>query len=135
MGARNGQDYLERLDATARHVTVDGDTVRKNITSHPAFRNVTRSYARLYDLQHEAAHRDALTYPSPTSGDRVGTSFMVPREPADLVRRRTMMSTWAQYSQGMLGRTGDYLNSALMALASCSRPRGTRRGSRAWEAG
>ena len=117
MGARNGQEYLERLDATERHVTVDGETVRKNITSHPAFRNVTRSYAHLYDLQHEPAYRDALTYPSPASGDRVGTSFMVPREPGDLVRRRTMMSTWAQYSHGMMGRTGDYLNSALMALS------------------
>jgi 4-hydroxyphenylacetate 3-monooxygenase len=117
MGARTGQEYLQRLDASAPHVEVHGETVRKNITSHPAFRNVTGSYARLYDMQHDPRYHDALTYTSPTSGDRVGTSFMVPREPADLMRRRTMMSTWAQYSNGMLGRTGDYLNSALMALS------------------
>lgn len=35
--------------------------MRKNITSHAAFRNVTRSYARLYDMQHEPAYRDTLT--------------------------------------------------------------------------
>ena len=117
MGARTGQDYLERLDASAPHIEVHGETVRRNRTSHPAFRNVAASYARLYDLQHDDRYRDALTYPSPATGDRVGTSFLVPREPADLAARRTMMSTWAQYSHGMLGRTGDYLNSALMALS------------------
>jgi 4-hydroxyphenylacetate 3-monooxygenase len=108
---------LARLDASAPHIEVHGETVRRNLTSHPAFRNVTASYARLYDLQHDARYRDVLTYPSPTTGDRVGTSFLVPREPADLAARRMMMSTWARASNGMLGRTGDYLNSALMALS------------------
>jgi 4-hydroxyphenylacetate 3-monooxygenase len=117
VGARTGRDYLERLDAAAPHIEVHGETVRRNRTSHPAFRNVTASYARLYDLQHDDRYRDVLTYPSPATGDRVSTSFLVPREPADLVARRLMMSTWAQHSHGMLGRTGDYLNSALMALS------------------
>jgi 4-hydroxyphenylacetate 3-monooxygenase len=31
-----------------------------------------------------------------------------------------MMQTWARWSNGMLGRTGDYLNSALMAMAGAS---------------
>ncbi|MGH2915161.1 MAG: 4-hydroxyphenylacetate 3-monooxygenase, oxygenase component, partial [Solirubrobacteraceae bacterium] len=51
------------------------------------------------------------------SGERVGTSFMVPRTTEDLVKRRQMMATWARSSNGMLGRTGDYLNSCLMALS------------------
>lgn len=117
MGARTGKDYLERLDAAAPHIEVHGETVRQGRTSHPAFLNVTASYAKLYDLQHDGRYSGVLTCPSPTTADRVGTSFLVPREPADLVARREMMSTWAQYSHGMLGRTGDYLNSALMALS------------------
>lgn len=40
--------------------------------------------------------------------------------PADLDRRRQAYKLWADASFGMLGRTGDYLNSALMALASAA---------------
>lgn len=117
MGARTGQDYLDRLNASTPHIEVHGETVRGNVTEHPAFANTARTYARLYDMQHDPRYRDALTCTSPTTGDRVSTAFLVPTEPEDLVARRTMMSTWARYSHGMLGRTGDYLNSALMALA------------------
>jgi 4-hydroxyphenylacetate 3-monooxygenase len=117
MGARTGKDYLERLDASRPEVMVHGERVSAGISAHPAFRNLAASYARLYDMQHDPALRDVMTYESPTSGDRVGTSFLVPRVAGDLERRRAMMSTWARYSNGMLGRTGDYLNSALMALS------------------
>ncbi len=91
------------------------------MAGHPAFRNVVRSYAELYDMQHDPAYRDVLTYPSPTSGEPVATSFLVPRTPQDLVKRRKAFKVWADHSLGMLGRTGDYLNSALMALASAER--------------
>ena len=39
-------------------------------------------------MQHDPELRDVMTYASPTTGDRVGTSFMVPRTHDDLVRRR-----------------------------------------------
>jgi 4-hydroxyphenylacetate 3-monooxygenase len=48
----------------------------------------------------------------------VGKSFMQPGSIDDLVARRDMMKTWSDYSMGMLGRTADYLNSSLMAMAS-----------------
>ena len=51
------------------------------MADHPAFRNVVRSYAELYDMQHDPAYRDVLTYPSPTSGEPVATSFLVPKTP------------------------------------------------------
>src|SRR5262245_32344885 len=102
MGARTGKEYLDRLAATRPTVQVDGETVTGDVPSHPAFRGVTRSYAELYDLQHDPALRDVMTYESPTTGDRVGTSFLVPRTPADLVARREMMRTWAERSLGVL---------------------------------
>lgn len=117
MGARTGQQYLDRLAARRPHVQVNGETVTENIPGHPAFAGITRTYADLYDLQHAPATRDALTCSSPTSGAPVGRSFAVPRTPADLVARRRGFATWADFSLGTLGRTGDYLNSALMALA------------------
>ena len=117
MGARTGQDYIDRLGASSPTVQVHGETVTTGIPDHPAFRNVVRTYARLYDLQHDPALRDTLTYDSPTSGERVGTSFMAPRTHDDLVKRREAMKVWASDSLGTLGRTGDYLNSCLMALS------------------
>ncbi|MCB5909512.1 4-hydroxyphenylacetate 3-monooxygenase, oxygenase component [Streptomyces pinistramenti] len=120
MPARTGKEFLERLSASRPTVHVQGETLTGGIQEHPAFRNVVRTYAELYDLQHSAAHKDVLTYPSPTTGDPVGTSFLTPRTPDDLVKRRTAFKVWADHSNGMLGRTGDYLNSALMALASAA---------------
>lgn len=120
MAARTGKEFLERLAASRPTVHVQGETVSGDVQDHPAFRNVVRTYAELYDLQHSAEHKDTLTYTSPTSGERVGTSFLTPRTPEDLVKRRKAVKVWADHSNGMLGRTGDYMNSSLMALASAA---------------
>ena len=120
MPARSGQDFLERLSASHPTVYVQGETLTGDIGEHPAFRNVVRSYAELFDLQHDPACKDILTYPSPTSGEPVATSFLTPRTQADLAKRRAAAKVWADHSNGMLGRTGDYLNSSLMALASAA---------------
>jgi len=120
MGARTGQDYIDRLSETRPGVYVHGALVSGPIPEHPAFRNICRTYAELYDMQHDPQLHDVMTYESPTTGDRVGTSFMAPRTMDDLVKRREMMRTWAVYANGMLGRTGDYLNSSLMALAEAA---------------
>jgi 4-hydroxyphenylacetate 3-monooxygenase len=98
-------------------VELNGASIDGPIPEHPALAGVVRSYAELFDLQHDPELRDVLTYESPTTGDRVGTSFLVPRSIADLERRRAGFKAWADHSLGFLGRTGDYLNSALMALS------------------
>lgn len=120
MGARTGQEYLDRLAQARPTVELNGERVTGPITEHPALAGVVGSYAELYDLQHDPALRDVLTYESPTSGERVGTSFLVPETADDLRRRREGFKAWADHSLGVLGRTGDYLNSALMALSQAS---------------
>jgi 4-hydroxyphenylacetate 3-monooxygenase len=120
MGVRTGQQYLEDLDRHPRELWIDGERVTTRVTEHPAFRNIAASVAHLYDLQHDPALRDEMTYPSPSTGQRVGLSFLIPRTKEDLVRRRRMMEHWAAYSGGFMGRTPDYLNSDLMALASAA---------------
>ncbi|HWI74045.1 MAG TPA: 4-hydroxyphenylacetate 3-monooxygenase, oxygenase component [Baekduia sp.] len=117
MGARSGQDYIERLAQTRPTVEINGERVAGPVTEHPALAGVVRSYGELYDLQHDPELRDVLTYESPTSGDRVGMSFLVPRGAEDLAKRRAGFKAWADHSLGTLGRTGDYLNSSLMALS------------------
>jgi len=118
MAARSGSEFLERLSAARVHVEIQGETLTGGVADHPAFRNVVRSYAELYDMQHDPAFRDILTYPSPATGEPVATSFLQPRTHDDLTKRRQAFKAWADRSLGMLGRTPDYLNSALMALAS-----------------
>jgi 4-hydroxyphenylacetate 3-monooxygenase len=120
MAARSGTQFLERLSAARTHVEIQGETLTHGIAEHPAFRNVIRSYADLYDMQHDPGYRDVLTYPSPTTGQPVATSFLTPRTRSDLDQRSKAFKLWADRSLGMLGRTPDYLNSALMALASAA---------------
>jgi 4-hydroxyphenylacetate 3-monooxygenase len=120
MGARTGQEYIDRLAQTRPSVELNGESVEGPIPEHPALSGIVRTYAQLFDLQHDPGLRDVLTYESPTSGERVGTSFLVPRSAVDLERRRAGFKAWADYSLGFLGRTGDYLNSSLMALSEAS---------------
>jgi 4-hydroxyphenylacetate 3-monooxygenase len=120
MPARNGAQFIETLNNSRRDVQVHGERVEKGVAEHPAFRGVVKSYAQLFDMQLDPSLRDVMTYESPTSRERVGTSFMQPKSPDDLDRRRVMMKTWSDYSLGQLGRTGDYLNSAVMAMAAAA---------------
>jgi 4-hydroxyphenylacetate 3-monooxygenase len=89
-----------------------------DVTRHPAFHNGARSVAALYDMQHAPALQQDMTYVSPTSGERVGLSFITPQTLQDLERRRLMMTHWAQASCGMMARTPDFLNVAFMAMAA-----------------
>ena len=119
MPARRGAEFIEGLRAAPRDLWIEGSRVG-DVTTHPAFRNVVQSLSALYDMQQDPALRETMTYISPSSGHRVGLSFLVPRSRDDLVRVRTMMKRWADYSGGMMGRTPDYLNRAVMAYATAA---------------
>ncbi len=121
MGARTGSDYLRKLDSGQREVWIAGEKITRNVSRHPQFRAIAQSIAHLYDMQHDPELANQMTYVSPSSGERVGLSFLEPKSREDLEKRHKMMKTWADYSGGMLGRTPDYLNSDLMALASASK--------------
>ncbi len=116
MPARTGKDYLAGLREQPREVHLGGQRV-EDVTAFPGLANGARSVAALYDMQHDPALRDEMTYVSPTTGQRVGLSFITPRTREDLARRRVMMSHWAHTSFGMMGRTPDFLNVSLMAMA------------------
>ena len=118
MGARSGAAYLAGL-RDDREVWLDGERVL-DVTRDPRLCRGVHSIAALYDLQLEPSRVDEMTYVSPTSGDRVGLSHIQPRSLEDLVRRRNMIRTWAEWSAGMLGRSPDYLNAMVMGCAANS---------------
>ena len=117
MPARTGEEYLAGLRESAPEVYIGGERV-EDVTTHPALSNGARTMARLYDMQHDPAIRDEMTYVSPTTGDRVGRSFITPRTVQDLEQRRAMMSHWARASCGTMGRTPDFLNVSMMSMAA-----------------
>jgi 4-hydroxyphenylacetate 3-monooxygenase len=118
MPARTGQEYVKGLQEQEREVWLDGQRVR-DVTTHPGLANGVRSIAALYDMQHGAL-RDEMTYVSPTTGDRVGLSFIIPRTREELERRREMMLHWARASCGMLGRSPDFMNVTFAAWAGAA---------------
>jgi 4-hydroxyphenylacetate 3-monooxygenase len=119
MPARTGQQYLEGLRAQDRQVWLGGERV-KDVTTHPGLAGGARAIAALYDMQHDPQLRDAMTYVSPTTGDRVGLSFIVPRTREELERRRVMMLHWARATCGMMGRSPDFMNVTFAAWAGAS---------------
>src|SRR3972149_1232618 len=90
MPARTGAEYIEGLRARPPDLWIEGQRVA-DVTRHPAFRNVIRSLATLYDMQQDPALREEMTYVSPSSGQRGGLSFLVPRSRAALVRVRALL--------------------------------------------
>ena len=116
MAARTGQEYLKGLKEQRREIYLDNQRV-DDVTIFPGLANGARSVARLYDMQHNPATAEEMTYTSPSTGEQVGLSFLRPRTLEDLARRRVMMSHWAHTSYGMMGRTPDFLNVSFMAMA------------------
>ena len=117
MPARTGEEYIAGLPERAPDVYLGGEKV-EDVTTHPALRNGVRTLASLLDMQHDPALRDEMTYVSPTTGERVGASFLTPKSIGDLEHRHAMMRHWARAGLGMLGRTPDFLNVSLMAMAA-----------------
>jgi 4-hydroxyphenylacetate 3-monooxygenase len=126
MAARTGRDYLNGLREQQREIWLRGERV-KDVTTHPGLRGGAQAIAALYDLQHEPALHDAMTFVSPSSGERVGYSFIIPRSHAELEQRRDMMLHWARTSCGMMGRSPDFMNVTYSAWAAAADYFGERR--------
>src|SRR5258706_9420669 len=115
-GVRSGADYIAS-PPDGRSVWIDGKRV-KDVTVDSRFRGAIQSIADLYDMQCDPALTEKMTFLSPSSGARVGLSFIQPRSAEDLRRRRDMMKTWMDAVGGMMGRTPDFLNVMVSAYAS-----------------
>lgn len=120
MGAISGSEYIERIDKLHSEVWISGKRVEGRISEHPSFSGVIKSQAKLYDLQLEPTKKDFMTFTSPTTGNKIGTSFLVPKSKDDLTLRRQMIQEWAKTTAGMMGRSPDYMNTSLMAFAAAA---------------
>jgi 4-hydroxyphenylacetate 3-monooxygenase len=118
MGIRTGEELLQSLRDN-RQLFIDGERVR-DVTADPRLAAAAQSLAQLYDMQHDPALIERMTFPSPTSGERVGRSFIEPNSVGDLISRREMVKIWADATCGMFGRSPDYMNIFITAFASAA---------------
>lgn len=114
-GARRGAQVLARLRESPPAIWYGGQPVA-DVTTHPATKNGVHSLAGLYDLQWN--HADVMLYDSPSTGQRVGRTFMMPRTQDELRGVSRAMKVWADATFGMMGRSPDYLNRAITGYAA-----------------
>src|SRR5512135_3252834 len=116
MGVRTGEQVLAGL-RDGREIYIDGDRVA-DVTRDPRLAGGARTVAELYDLQTRPDLAETLTYRSPTTGDRVGLSFLEAKSKDDLTRRRVMIKHWHDHTLGIFGRAPDFLNVLLTVFGS-----------------
>ena len=114
MGARKGEDVLQKILEDSPEIWYRGERVA-DPTRHPALKNGLHSLAALYDVQWQQP--EVMLFDSPDSGDKVGRSYLIPRTQAELKSISRMMKVWADYHNGMMGRSPDYLNRAISGYA------------------
>ena len=119
MPARTGRQYLNGLREQDREVWLARRT-RQGRDHASRAADGARAIASLYDMQCDPKLRDEMTYVSPTTGDRVGLSFIIPRTREDLEARRVMMLNWARTTCGMMGRSPDFMNVTFAAWAAAA---------------
>ncbi len=137
MGARSGKEYLEGL-RDARQIFIGGDRVG-DVTDDPRFRGAAHELARIYDLQQDPRYRDDLTFPSPSTGEPVSTSFLQASTGDEVARRVRGESIRTDLSYGLMGRLPDYMNAfatdcaAIAYLFGRHRPEFGEHAVRYWE--
>ncbi|HZK90084.1 MAG TPA: 4-hydroxyphenylacetate 3-monooxygenase, oxygenase component [Stellaceae bacterium] len=119
MPARTGQQYIDGLRAQEREVWLGGERVR-DVTRHPGLSGGVEAIASLYDLQHDAKLKQVMTYRSPSSGEEVGRSFSNPKTREELEARTRMMLNWARTTNGMMGRSPDFMNVTFAAWGAAA---------------
>ena len=102
MPIRTGDQFLAAL-RNDRQIYMDGERIA-DVTADPRFSGAAQSMAELYDMQHDPALAERMVFASPSSGDKVGLSFIEPRSVDDLIRRRAMIRALELLREAAEGR-------------------------------
>jgi 4-hydroxyphenylacetate 3-monooxygenase len=100
---RTGEQYRDSI-RDGREVWINGERV-KDVASHPMFKPVVDIRARIYDMQHEAATRDVMTYEE--KGERFAIGNRLPREQKDWTDKRAAVDAVMYEVGGVVTRMGD----------------------------
>ena len=114
MPIRRGAEYLESL-RDGRRLWLMGQRV-EDVTTHPALAGCARSVAAVYDLQHDVAHQELLTIPSPSTGQPVSRAYLLPQSVDDLARQRRMYECLVRRAGGVAARLPQHLATVALGL-------------------
>ncbi|MCH8989447.1 MAG: hypothetical protein IIA92_11660 [Chloroflexi bacterium] len=79
MAVRTGEQFLEGL-RDGREIWLEGERVG-DVTTHPKMARMAQTLAGIYDLQHSPENHEKMTFNSPTNGEPVALSYLVPETP------------------------------------------------------
>lgn len=100
---RTGDEYRESLN-DGRQIWIGGERV-DDPCNHPQFKPVIDVRARIYDMQHDSATQDAMTYEE--QGERYAIGLRLPYEQKDWQDKRDAVDLVAKDVGGVVTRMGD----------------------------
>ncbi|MEX2010173.1 MAG: 4-hydroxyphenylacetate 3-hydroxylase family protein, partial [Dongiaceae bacterium] len=102
---RTGAEYRESI-RDGRAVWINGERV-KDVPSHPAFKPIVDVRARIYDMAHEDATRDIMSYVDADTNEANCIAYRLPHERQDWHDKRRAVDTVMKDIGGVVIRVGD----------------------------
>ena len=102
---RTGDEYRESL-RDGREVWIDGESVA-DVPSHPMFRPLVDVRARIYDMQHDPATSETMTWRDGASGETCAIGLKLPLTREDWERKRRAVDAVMWDIGGVVTRVGD----------------------------
>ena len=100
---RTGEEYRDSIRDN-REIYINGERV-KDVTKHPQFKPLVDIRARYYDMQHEEAFKDIMTYTEDNETSSVGNKLPFTQE--DWWAKRRSTDTLLNEVGGVVTRVGD----------------------------
>jgi len=111
---RTGEEYRASI-RDGREVWIDGERVA-DVPSHPAVKPLVDIRARIYDLAHEPATQEVMTWLDPATGERCAVGPRLPRTREDWHAKRRAVDAVLDEIGGVVTRVGDETVGELWSL-------------------
>src|SRR5438270_2190308 len=102
---RSGDEYRASI-RDGREVWMNGERIT-DVTAHPAFRPLVDARARIYDMAHDPATSDLMSYRDADSGDRNAVGLKLPHTREDWEQKRRAVDAVMDDLGGVVIRVGD----------------------------
>ncbi len=102
---RTGDEYRASI-RDGREVWMNGERIH-DVAAHPAFKPLVDIRARVYDMAHEPATREIMTYVDELTGERSAVALKLPRTKEDWHDKRRSVDAVMDDIGGVVTRIGD----------------------------
>src|ERR1700712_582693 len=102
---RTGEQYRDSI-RDGRQVWINGERVN-DVTTHPMFKPIVDIRARIYDMAHEKATQDVMSYVDEKTGERNAVGLKLPYTQQDWHDKRLAVDTVLDDIGGIATRVGD----------------------------